>query len=58
MNTTQIKPVFNAVMGWAAFVLAILATLKLFSVGIPIQIRGSASELALVGMALALCKMP
>jgi hypothetical protein len=35
MNTTQIKPVFNTVMGWAAFVLAILATLKLFSVGIP-----------------------
>jgi hypothetical protein len=58
MNANQLKPTFNLIMGWAAFVLAILATLKLFSVGIPIQIRGSASELALVGMALALCKMP
>ncbi len=55
---TDPRQIVSLVMGWAAFVLAVLAVLTLFKVGIPISIRATASELALVACALALCKIP
>jgi hypothetical protein len=58
MNAGQVKQTIGIVLGWAAFGLAIVAATKLFGVQFPIQIRGSASELALVACALALARIP
>lgn len=58
MNTDSIKHIVSVVMAWAAFLMVIAATLKLFKVSFIIQIPGTVTELALVACALALAKMP
>jgi hypothetical protein len=58
MNAGQAKGTFNLVMGWAAFVLAILATAKLFKIAIPLAIAGSPTEIGIVALALAMCRVP
>ncbi len=58
MNAGQAKGTFNLVMGWAAFVLAILATAKLFGFVIPINLKASTEAIALVALALAMCRVP
>lgn len=58
MNTGQLKQGVTLVMGWAAFIIAVVAVTKLFGVQFPIQIRGSAQELAMVACALALARIP
>lgn len=58
MNTDSVKQIISIVMAWAAFLMVIAATLKLFKVSFIIQIPGSITELALLACALALAKMP
>jgi hypothetical protein len=58
MNTGQLKQGVTLAMGWAAFIVAIVAATKLFGVQFPINIKGSVTELALVALALAMCRMP
>ena len=46
------------IMGWAAFILAIVAVTKLFGVQFPVQVRGSVTEIGIVALCLAMCRIP
>ena len=58
MNAGQAKATVNMVIGWIAFALAVMAAAKLFGFVIPLNLRASTGDLALVACALAMCRMP
>ena len=58
MTAAQMKAFVSTAIAWLAFALAVVAALKLAGLVLPVQVRGSVSELALVAAALALARIP